>query len=88
MAQISTIETAVRFGEIPFTDFTKELITGTFDAIVDANLRQMEAYVDMVQILTKDLSTYINDTKNDISLAEIQSLVESLNLPADDASTG
>lgn len=81
MAQTSAIDTAVRFGEIPFTDFTKELITGTFDAIVGANLKQMDAYVDMVQTLAKDLSTYINETKSEVSLSEIKDLVSALPLP-------
>ena len=64
-------ETAVRIaknvGEIGFPEFTAKLITDTFDALITANMRQTEAYIDLVTTLAKDLTTFINDTKDDIS---------------------
>lgn len=86
MYENSTIETAVRFGEIPFAEFTKQLITDTFDALTRSNIEQMEAYTTFVQALSQDLTTYINNTRNDISLDELKDFIESLNLPdADEA---
>ncbi len=54
-------------GEIRFPEFTAKLITDVFDALISANIRQTEAYVDLMQAVSKSLVTYINDTKDDIS---------------------
>jgi len=42
------IDTAARFGEIPFVEFTKELVTGVFDSLVEAHILQMEEYANFV----------------------------------------
>lgn len=64
-------ETAVRIaknvGEIGFPEFTAKLITDTFDALISANMRQTEAYMELMSNVSKDLTTFINDTKDDIS---------------------
>lgn len=64
-------ETAVRIaknvGEIGFPEFTAKLITDTFDALISANMRQTEAYIELMTHVSKDLTTFINDTKDDIS---------------------
>ncbi|PKP60124.1 MAG: hypothetical protein CVT89_00440 [Candidatus Altiarchaeales archaeon HGW-Altiarchaeales-2] len=52
--------------ETGYTEFTVKLITDTFDALVAANIRQTETYMELVKQLAKDLKTYINDTKDDI----------------------
>ena len=41
------IDTAARFGEIPFVAFTKELVTGVFDSLVEAHILQMEEYAQV-----------------------------------------
>jgi hypothetical protein len=82
MYENSAIETAARFGEIPFTEFTSELISSTFDTLIDANIRQMEAYVDMVNALEPGLTNYVNNTVDSVSMQEISDFVNSLNLPS------
>jgi len=52
--------------ETGYTEFTAKLITDTFDALVAANIRQTETYMELVKQLAKDLTTYINDTKDDV----------------------
>ncbi|PKP58667.1 MAG: hypothetical protein CVT88_06910 [Candidatus Altiarchaeales archaeon HGW-Altiarchaeales-1] len=52
--------------ETGYTEFTVKLITDTFDALVAANIRQTETYMELVKQLAKDLETYIKDTKDDI----------------------
>lgn len=64
-------ETAVRIaknvGEIGFPEFTAKLVTDTFDALISANMRQTEAYIELLATVAKNLATFINDTKDDIS---------------------
>lgn len=63
----AAVNEATRLGEIGFPEFTAKLITDTFDALVSANIRQTEAYVELVKQMSKSLTEFINDTKDDIS---------------------
>jgi hypothetical protein len=58
-----------------FVSFTQGLITGTFKAIIDATIQQMQAYSAMVAELTKSLkefaSTNIDDDAVNVKLAEL-----------------
>ncbi|AKI98974.1 hypothetical protein ATI61_106353 [Archangium gephyra] len=47
--------------ELGFVEFTAGLINGTFDAIVGATIKQMEAYADMVARLAKTLTDFQAD---------------------------
>lgn len=76
----SAIETAARFGEIPFAEFTKSLIQDTFHALLEAHLTQMEEYQTFVQALATTLGTYINTTINDYSLQDVLAFVDKLPL--------
>lgn len=58
---------ATRLGEIGFPEFTAKLVTDVFDALVAANLRQTEAYQELLAATAKTLSSYLNDTRDDIS---------------------
>lgn len=79
------IDTAARFGEIPFVEFTKELVTGVFDSLVDAHVLQMEEYANFVNSLTQDLSTYINNTQDNVTFDQISDFVLNYELPNVDA---
>lgn len=63
-----------------YTDFTSALITSTFEALLDNTLKQVEAYTDMVSVMSKDLTTYINETTNEVSDEEVLQYLESLPL--------
>jgi hypothetical protein len=65
------IAAATQLRDIGFAEFTSDLIGKTFDAIIDANLKQTESYIDLVKEMTKSLSAYINDTKLEISNQEV-----------------
>ena len=78
------IDTAARFGEIPFVAFTKELVTGVFDSLVEAHMLQMEEYANFVNSLTQDLSTYINNTQDGVSFDQISDFVLNYELPTVD----
>jgi hypothetical protein len=75
----TTIDAADKYADT-YVDFTSSLITNTFDALIDANLRQIDAYKDYISVISKDLTTYINDTKDDASVNEILNFMESLDL--------
>lgn len=81
------IDTAARFGEIPFVEFTKELVTGVFDSLVEAHILQMEEYSTFVNSLTQDLSAYINNTAGDVAFEDIAEFVQNYDLPAVDDET-
>lgn len=80
------IDTAARFGEIPFVGFAKELITGVFDSLVEAHILQMEEYATFVNSLTQDLSTYINNTQDGVTFDQISDFVLNYQLPSIDNS--
>ncbi len=61
------VSQATRLSEIGFPEFTTKLITDVFDALVSSNLRQTQAYIELLQETSKTLSGFINDTKDDIS---------------------
>jgi len=52
--------------EIDFPAFVASLVQGTFDAIVDSSIRQMEAYSDLVAAVAKPLDQFAeeNVTRN------------------------
>lgn len=75
---------AARLNEIGFPEFTAKLITDTFDALVAANLRQTEAYIELVQQVSKNLTQFINDTRDDINGEQLMQFL-AMALPPDNA---
>jgi hypothetical protein len=53
--------------EIGFPEFTTKLVTDVFNALISANVTQTQAYIELLQAVSKSLADYINDTKDDIS---------------------
>jgi len=53
-------------GEIGFPEFTAK-VTDVFDALVAANMRQTEAYIELVKQVSKTLKDFVDSTKDDIS---------------------
>jgi len=80
---VVAVEQAAKVSEIGFPEFTAKLVTDVFDALVGANIRQTEAYMELVDQVAKTLSQYINDTRDDISGAEILQFLAAV-LPSDD----
>jgi hypothetical protein len=71
--------------EIGFPEFTTKLVTDVFDALVSANIRQTQSYVELLQAVSKSLSEYINNTKDDIGGEEIVQFLATV-LPPEDPS--
>ena len=79
----AAVTEAARLDEIGFPEFTAKLITDTFDALVSANLRQTEAYIELVQSVAKSLADFIKDTQDDISGEELLQFLAAALPPAD-----
>ena len=47
--------------EINFPEFVANLIHGTFDALVDSSIRQMEAFADLVSAVAKDVDRFTSE---------------------------
>jgi len=47
--------------KVDFPKFVASLIHGTFDAIVTASIRQMDAYANLLKNVTKSLDSYMRD---------------------------
>ncbi|MEO7131967.1 MAG: hypothetical protein ABIZ07_11375 [Dermatophilaceae bacterium] len=66
---------ASRLDEIGFPEFTTKLVADTFDALIAADIRQQQAFIELVEATAKSLTTFINDTKDDIGPGEIMQLL-------------
>lgn len=53
--------TGALINEVNFPNFVAQLVHGTFDAIVDASIRQMESYADLVSAVAKTTEQFTND---------------------------
>ncbi len=62
---------ASRLDEVGFPEFTTKLVSDVFDALVASDVRQQQAFVELVKETSKTLSEYINDTKDDVGPAEL-----------------
>ncbi|MFA9432178.1 hypothetical protein [Egicoccus sp. AB-alg2] len=67
----AAVDQAARLDEIGFPEFTTKLVTDVFDALVASNLRQTESFAELLGAVGKELSEYIDDTKDDIGGEEI-----------------
>jgi hypothetical protein len=47
--------------EINFPEFVANLIHGTFDALVDSSIRQMEAFAELVSAVAKDVDRFTSE---------------------------
>lgn len=73
---MDAIDNAMGLNQIGFAEFTASLINSTFDALISANLRQMEAYSELVKTLSLTLSEYIKNTEDSITGEEILGFLE------------
>jgi hypothetical protein len=51
--------------EVDFPAFVRDLIHGTFDAIVDASIQQMEAYAELVAALARSVDSFLEKNVSD-----------------------
>lgn len=80
----NAIENATRLSEIGFPEFTAKLITDTFNAITASYIDQMAQYVGVVQAVSQTLQDYINNTRDDVTVDEINQFLVSIGGLSDD----
>ncbi|PQJ69116.1 hypothetical protein [Polaribacter butkevichii] len=68
---MSAIQVASQVDKINFPEFTASLITGVFDAITANQIKQMAAYTEMLSKVSKSLTSFVNETKDDITGGEL-----------------
>jgi hypothetical protein len=64
----AAINTAKQVQNLGFVEFTAGLINGTFDAIVGATVKQMEAYAKLVADLAKTLAQFQSENVSDAQI--------------------
>lgn len=69
---------ATRLNEIGFVEFTTKLVSDVFDTLVASNLRQQQAFIELLQATSKSLTTYVNETKDDIGPGEVMQVLTAL----------
>jgi len=78
----NAIDTASRFGDIPFVEFTRGLVDGVFESLIESHISQIEEYSSLTQQLAQSLSTYINNTAGDVEFNDISNFILNYNLPS------
>lgn len=81
------MDRAARINEIGFPEFTTKLISDVFDALIAADIRQQEAFIELVKATAKSLTSFINDTKDDIGPAELMQFLSNV-LPPEKQEAG
>jgi len=54
--------------DVDFPGFVRDLLTGVFDANLDANERQMEAYRDLLKEATREVSSFVNEIDDESAM--------------------
>ena len=75
--------TMARYSTMVFAQFTSMLIDNVFDALISANIRQTEAYIQLVEAVGQTLQNFIANTQNAISQEEITQFLAPLANVAD-----
>ncbi|MFB2817398.1 hypothetical protein [Umezakia ovalisporum] len=53
---------------VDFPGFVRDLLTGVFDANLDANERQMQAYRNLLKEATREVSSFVNDIDDESAM--------------------
>ena len=64
------MDAAKQVQNLGFADFTASLINGTFDAIVGATVKQMEAYAKLVADLSKSIQQFQTENISDAQVTQ------------------
>ena len=54
--------------DVDFPGFVRDLLTGVFDANLDANERQMEAYRDLLKEATREVTDFVNEIDDESAM--------------------
>jgi hypothetical protein len=89
MAQINAVDEAIRgMNGIPFVEFTSSLINGVFETLVESQITQMRAFMEIFQAISAGMASYINATADDVDDAATLDFLQNLPAVANAPSTG
>jgi hypothetical protein len=74
----AAVTQATRLQEIGFAEFTTELVTEVFEALIEANVRQTEAYIALLRAASESLAGFIARTAPEIESGEVDRFVAAL----------
>ena len=74
----SAIQIAENLDNIEFAEFSNQLIDDVYSTIVDSQVEQTEAFIDLVRQTSRPQSEYIIETRDQISAEEIASFIISV----------
>jgi hypothetical protein len=63
---------------VDFPAFVSGLVKGTFQAVVNASVEQMEAYADLVESATRSVDEFASEAANDDAARERQRLLATM----------
>ena len=75
---MSVIENASAVGNIGFPEFTTKLVNDTINTLISNQAKQTEAFLELQEEVAKSLTSYINDTKDDVTGEEVLAFISSL----------
>jgi hypothetical protein len=78
------VDLATNLTELGFAEFTTDLVLSVFNGIVASTLSQVESYSELLAAVAKTLSTYVNDTKDDVLPEELLQFVATVLGPGED----
>jgi hypothetical protein len=81
---VAAVDLAARVGEVGFAQFTSDLVTNVFNALVDANSQQAAQYIGLVKTVGASLAEYVEATRDDVDPEEIAALLAALGIDLDD----
>ncbi len=70
--------TDIRVDAVDFPGFVRDLIKGTFDAILDVSTQQMEAYLDLLREATKSVDEFLAGIDDEDKARERQRLLATM----------
>ncbi len=71
----SAVNLVTKLEDIGFEEFTTNIITSTFDAMLNAHIKQLETFIELVQDLAGGIEDFMNKYSNSITLKEIYEFI-------------
>jgi hypothetical protein len=81
MTENGAVDAAIRLTDIPFVDFTTDLVVNVFDSLVQSHIIQMQEYANFINTVSQGLTEYINNTIDNVSFSDVSNLITSYTLP-------
>lgn len=72
---MSTENSTQTLPDLPFSEFTAQLLSDTFDALVSANIDQTQTYIELVRAVAQGLAAYVEQTQEEVGHDAIEAFL-------------